>query len=114
MKSPECSDHDHQPTAHVALDPQVCQRAAGIFRALGDPGRLKVLVLLGQREMCVTEIALALDEQMTTISQRLKLLRGERLVISRRDGKHLFYSLRDDHVTRLVSNALDHAGEPDD
>jgi ArsR family transcriptional regulator, lead/cadmium/zinc/bismuth-responsive transcriptional repressor len=109
-----CNDNDHQVSVQLALDEAVCARAAGIFRALGDPGRLKVLALLSKQEMCVTEIAISLDEQMTTISQRLKLLKSERLVRSRRDGKHLFYSLTDNHVLRLVSNAIDHAQEPDD
>lgn len=109
-----CGNHDHSAPAVVQLDDAVCARAAAIFRALGDPGRLKVLALLAQQEMCVTEISIALDEQMTTISQRLKLLKGERLVHSRRDGKHLFYTLTDSHVSHLVANALDHAREPDD
>ena len=109
-----CDNHDHTTPAVVRIDDIVCSRAASIFRALGDPGRLKVLALLAQQEMCVTEISIALDEQMTTISQRLKLLKSERLVHSRRDGKHLFYTLTDNHVSHLVANALDHARETDD
>ena len=109
-----CDNHDHAAPAVARLDEAVCSRAASIFRALGDPGRLKVLALLAQQEMCVTEISIALDEQMTTISQRLKLLKSERLVHSRRDGKHLFYTLTDNHVSHLVANALDHASETDD
>lgn len=108
-----CNNLDHTSPAITRLDNDVCSRAASIFRALGDPGRLKVLALLAQQEMCVTEISLALDEQMTTISQRLKLLKSERLVHSRRDGKHLFYKLTDSHVAHLLANALDHASETD-
>jgi len=107
----DCSEIDHQARALPAPDEDVCARAAGIFRALGDRGRLQVLALLAQMEMCVTEIALSLDEQMTTVSQRLKLLKSERLVQKRREGKHLFYSLTDKHVSRLVCNAIDHAQE---
>ncbi|TWT58850.1 hypothetical protein KOR42_22370 [Thalassoglobus neptunius] len=110
---PDCSNDDHSVSGLSAVDDSVCDRAAGIFRALGDPGRLKVLILLSQQEMCVTEIAIALEEQMTTISQRLKLLKSERLVRSRRDGKHLFYSVADQHVSQLVSNGIDHARETD-
>lgn len=110
---PDCNGEDHSTPVESPIDEAVCLRAASIFRALGDPGRLSVLVLLAQQEKCVTEIALALDEQMTTISQRLRLLKSERLVQSRREGKHLFYSLADTHVAHLVANAIDHAQETD-
>jgi len=109
-----CDNQDHTEPVVTHLDNQVCARAASIFRALGDPGRLKVLALLAQQELCVTEIAVSLDEHMTTISQRLKLLKSERLVHSRRAGKHLFYELSDSHVAHLVANALDHASETGD
>ena len=109
----KCSENDHQAGTQLVPDQALCARAAGIFRALGDPGRLQVLALLLKKELCVTEIALALDERITTVSQRLKLLKGERLVQRRREGQHLFYSLTDRHVSRLVSNAIDHAQEAD-
>ncbi|REK17400.1 MAG: ArsR family transcriptional regulator [Planctomycetota bacterium] len=108
-----CGDNDHQAGAQLLPDDSVCLRAAGIFRALGDPGRLQVLALLSRKEMCVTEIALSLEERISTVSQRLKLLKSERLVQRRREGQHLYYSLTDKHVSRLVSNAIDHAQEVD-
>ena len=109
----KCSETDHQVGTQLVLDEVVCGRAAGIFRALGDPGRLQVLALLLQKELCVTEISLALDERITTVSQRLRLLKSERLVQRRREGQHLYYSLADKHVSRLVCNAIDHAKEAD-
>lgn len=114
MNREACDSHDHSDGIRLQIDEEVCVRAAAIFRALGDPGRLKLLVLLSQHETCVTDIANALDERMTTVSQRLRLLKSERLVKSRREGKHLFYTLADSHVAGLVENAMDHAQENDD
>lgn len=88
------------------------QRASRIFRALGDPPRLRLLVLLAKGEACVTEVAAAEREEISTISQRLRVLRSESLVSRRRQGKHILYGLADQHVADLIFNALAHASEP--
>lgn len=88
------------------------QRAAELFRALGDPARLRLLERLFRNERCVTELALELGEGLSTVSQRLKVLRAEGLVSRRREGKHIYYCLADDHVINLLANALAHAMEP--
>lgn len=113
MNTPEasCDAHDHARSDAIPDSSEACQRAAAIFSALGDPNRLRLLTLLMNREMCVTEIAKALDDNLPAVSQRLKLLRGARIVSFRREGKHVLYSLDDDHITHLVSNALAHAAE---
>ena len=56
-------------------------------------------------------LAAAGNDAMSTVSQRLRLLRSEGLVRRRRDGRHIYYSLTDDHVAELVFNALEHAAE---
>jgi hypothetical protein len=67
--------------------------------------------MLAQREWCVTEIVAAANEKFSTISQRLRILRAEGLLTRRRDGKHIYYSLADQHVADLIHNALAHADE---
>ena len=104
----EAGDHESRP---VAVDDATCQRAASIFRALGDPQRLRLLIMLEAREWCVSELAEALDEPLPAISQRLRVLKSERVVCSRREGKHVFYSLADGHILRLVTNGVMHAME---
>ena len=108
--SPSCTadDHEHQPSK---VDEVACQRAAAIFRALGDPQRLRLLIMLEARACCVSELADALDEPLPAISQRLRVLKSERIVRSRREGKHVFYSLADGHISRLVTNGVMHAME---
>ena len=89
----------------------VCARAAALFRAAGDVHRLRLIEQLGQGERCVTELAKASGQKMSTLSQQLRVLRAERIVKHRRDGKHIYYSLVDDHVRELVEAALRHAAE---
>lgn len=82
-----------------------------MFRALGDPERLRLLVRLAGGEACVSELAAEENEKITTVSARLKTLRDARLVTRRREAKHAFYALADQHVLPLIRNAIDHAAE---
>ncbi|MCA9603617.1 MAG: winged helix-turn-helix transcriptional regulator [Myxococcales bacterium] len=108
---PDC-DHEHGGGSKPRLsDPAVLERAAAIFRAVGDPARLQILERLAHGECCVSELAEESGDGMSTVSQRLKLRRAERLVIRRREGKHIFYGLADSHVSELVLSALAHADE---
>lgn len=106
----EIEKHAHQ-TRNVAIDPAAIEAAAAFFRAAGEPARLRLLVMLQQGEWCVTELAAATGEGLSTISQRLRVLRNDGLVSRRREGKHLWYSLADAHVSELIGNALAHAIE---
>ena len=107
---PSCKagDHDH---ADAALPPASLERAAQIFRAMADAPRLRILDLLKNRELCVTEIVAAVGEKFSTVSQRIRILRQEGLIVRRRDGNHLYYALSDRHVADLILNALAHAYE---
>ncbi len=113
---PACSaaDHPDGPRLRRGAPPSsaVLSRAAGMLRAAGDPSRLALLDLLADGERCVTDLATATGDAMPTVSQRLRLLRGEGLVRARRDGKHVFYALADGHVHLLLDNVLRHAHEP--
>ncbi|QEF99261.1 hypothetical protein Mal15_33230 [Stieleria maiorica] len=108
--SPSCRDVDHEHLP-VGVNDSACERAAAIFRALGDPQRLRLLIMLEARSCCVSELARALDEPLPAISQRLRVLKSERVVRSRREGKHVYYSLADGHISRLVTNGVMHAME---
>ena len=107
---PTCKTGDHA-SAEGLLPPAAVERAAQILRAMGDGSRLRILDLLKKRELCVTEIVAAVGEKFTTVSQRLKLLRSEGLVVRRREGNHIYYALADRHVVDLILNALAHATE---
>ncbi len=78
---------------------------------MGDPPRLRVLLMLSQGELCVTEIVQAMGEKFSTVSQRLRVLRSEGLVVRRRKSTHVYYALADRHVVDLILNAVAHASE---
>ncbi|MBA4192426.1 MAG: transcriptional regulator [Planctomycetaceae bacterium] len=109
---PSCTvgDHGHAEKVHP---PASLGRAAQLFRAMGDAQRLRLLDLLKNSELCVTEIVAAVGDKFSTVSQRLGILHREGLLARRRDGNHLHYSLADRHVADLILNALAHANELD-
>lgn len=99
-------------TAHDAA----IQAAAELFRAAGDPERLRLLTLMSaadgpHAEFTVTDLAAGTEASMPAVSQRLRLLRAAGLVDSRRDGRHMRYRLCDAHVAELLRAAVDHAAE---
>ena len=111
--SPECSpeEHNSQLIRRPLADSKAIETAARLFRAIGEPARLRLLSRLAQGEMCVTELAALEQESLSTISQRLRVLRSENMVIRRRRGRHINYLLTDQHVMDLVFNAFAHATE---
>jgi ArsR family transcriptional regulator, lead/cadmium/zinc/bismuth-responsive transcriptional repressor len=109
---PHCRPVDHQGQARaLPAEPAAVERAARLFRAIGDEARLRILARLADGPCCVTDLALAEGESLSTISQRLRVLRAEHLLVRRRDGRHISYALADDHVLDIVRSALVHAGE---
>jgi len=79
-----------------------------LFKALADETRTKILHLLGQRELCVCDLAFLLEMSLPAISHHLRFLRALRLVKSRKEGKMVFYSLEDAHVLTLIEQAREH------
>ena len=75
-----------------------------MFQALADSERLRLLLRLAEGEACVSELAEYEGEKITTVSARLKTLFTVRLVKRRREAKHIFYALADEHVLPLVRN----------
>ena len=112
LDDPHCGPEGHG-IDHPRPPAEALAKAAELFAAMGDPGRLDVLVCLFHAEHCVSDLAAELDQGLSTISQRLKILRHERLVSRRRDGKHIYYALADAHVRELVGSALEHVTETD-
>jgi ArsR family transcriptional regulator len=108
-----CAPHDHSQGEKrtPSVDELALEKAASLMMALGDVSRIRLVALLAQCEACVTELAAAENENLSTISQRLKLLRAEGLVVRRREGKHINYTLSDQHIVDLIFNALAHASE---
>jgi ArsR family transcriptional regulator len=106
------SGHHHTPRSHPKPPAgQQLEGASAMFRALGDPSRLRLLARLADGEICVSELAELENDKLSTISARLKTLHAVRLVKRRREAKHIFYALSDVHVLQLVESAMEHAAE---
>jgi ArsR family transcriptional regulator, lead/cadmium/zinc/bismuth-responsive transcriptional repressor len=102
----------HPPRSSAPLPSrEQIEAAAEIFRALGDPERLRLLLRLAAGRACVSELAEDESEKITTVSTRLKVLSGVRLLGRRREARRVFYALADEHVLPLVRNAIDRAAE---
>ena len=84
------------------------QQMAGIFKALSDPSRLKIVLALLKAEHCVCDIAIICNQTDSAISHQLRILRALKIVKNRRDGKSIYYSLEDDHVISLINMSLEH------
>jgi DNA-binding transcriptional ArsR family regulator len=94
------------------LDAGTAERAAGRARALADPTRLALAAALSEAgELCVCDLAWISERSQNLVSHHLRVLRGEELVRSRRDGKMVMYALTDEGKT-LVASVLERADAP--
>ena len=84
---------------------------AEVFRTLGDPTRVKILQALSAEELCVCDLAKLLGISESATSHQLRVLRSQRLVRFRKEGKMAFYSLDDAHIDVLMKVALRHVRE---
>ncbi len=84
---------------------------AEFFRVFGDTTRIKILYLLLKSELCVCDIAQALNMQQSAISHQLSILKHMRLVKFRKEGKSSFYSLDDSHIEKIILLGLEHIVE---
>lgn len=90
------------------------ERLAEMFRLLGDPTRVRILdALLEADELCVHDIAVAVGAGETKVSQALRLLRGAGVVRNRRDGRHIYYRLDDEHIRILLQVSREHLAHRD-
>ena len=90
------------------IQKEMIARAANFFRVVGDETRMKILCTISRDEMCVNDIAAAVEMTKSAVSHQLKLLKDENLVKSRREGKNMFYSLDDQHVVDIIEIAFTH------
>ncbi|MFE6923173.1 ArsR/SmtB family transcription factor [Nocardia sp. NPDC057663] len=105
-------DADSRPARAPLAEDQV-GLVVEVFRMLADSTRVQVLWALADRELSVNELATAVGKPGPSVSQHLAKLRMARLVRTRREGTTIYYSLENDHVRRLVVDAVqnaEHAG----
>lgn len=84
---------------------------AELFKVFGDSTRIRILFVLFEAEVCVCDLAEALHMTQSAVSHQLKILKQNKLVKSRREGKSIFYSLADDHVKTIIAQGMEHIEE---
>ena len=80
----------------------------GLFAALGDPTRLRIIAVLAEQELCVSDLSVTIGQTPSAVSHQLRHLRSLGLVRGRRAGRRVYYGVDDQHVSRLYGEALDH------
>lgn len=90
---------------------ETMDQIAELFKAFGDQTRVHILSLLVERELCVGDIAEAVNLSQSAISHQLRILKQMHLIKFRREGKNILYSLADDHVRTILQMGLEHVLE---
>lgn len=96
---------------YVVADEESLSRAAELFKALAATSRLLILSALAQEPSTVSALTGATNLSQPLVSQHLRLLRGNNLVTATRSGREIIYSLTDDHVARVIQDAIAHSQE---
>lgn len=100
-----------QTVSNQMLSQDVTMKLAELFKIFGDSTRIKLLHALKCSEMCVCDLAACLGMTHSAISHQLRVLKAYNLVKARKQGKVVYYTLSDSHVTALLDTGLDHINE---
>ena len=95
-------------------DDEVLYELADLFRVFGDSTRCRIICTLQIEELCVNDLSVVLNMTQSAVSHQLKILRDARLIKSRKEGRIVYYSLDDDHVSEIFTMAFQHVTEERD
>ncbi|MFP3153573.1 metalloregulator ArsR/SmtB family transcription factor [Lachnospiraceae bacterium ZAX-1] len=95
----------------MPMNQEEFEHLSELFKIFGTPTRLQILYALVDQEKCVYDIAKELNMSQSAISHQLSILKQNRLVKNRRDGKTIYYSLLDAHVLTIIAQGLEHVRE---
>jgi len=105
----------HEETVRRVLSEMPPEEAlydlAELFKVFGDSTRIKILYVLFEAELCVGDIAQLLGMTQTAVSHQLRVLRVNKLVKGRKEGKTVIYALADDHVRTILGQGMEHVDE---
>ena len=111
--SSRCDSHDRdservQRACAYLVEERLAHDLAETFKALADPTRVKLISALAEMERWVGELAALLGMSISSVSHQLSLLRRLRLVRRRREGRHVYYTLDDEHIETMYHCGLSH------
>ncbi|TAE55313.1 MAG: transcriptional regulator [Nostocales cyanobacterium] len=108
---PTLEDKIFKTHSQELISIEKAQRMAEFFSFLGDANRLRVLSLLANKELCVSDLAALLNMSESAVSHQLRNLRTMRLVSYRKQGRNVFYRLHDSHIFHLYQAVAEHIDE---
>ncbi len=82
-----------------------------LLKILGEPSRLKIVLALSEGEMCVYHLTEAINLNQSAVSHQLRILRENKVIKSRREGKNIVYSLDDEHIMQIINLVKIHIEE---
>ena len=101
-------EKDWQDTIQTHLpNTYTCNKLAGFYSLFSDATRLKIIITLLLKEMCVNDLANLLNINQTTISHQLKILKSMGAVSSYRKNKFIFYSVDNTLINSIMINGVD-------
>ncbi len=118
LDSPSCDSHEvhlnnvRQVQSEI-IPTEKAQQMADLFGTLADPHRLRLLSALAKQELCVCDLAASVKMSESAVSHQLRILRTMRLVKYRREGRNVYYSLADSHITNIYRELVSHLDEPE-
>ena len=92
-------------------DRETMERIGELFKGFADASRVRILYALTPGERCVTDIAQQVELSQSAVSHQLRILKNNKLVKFRREGKTVFYALDDDHVRSILRLGMEHLGD---
>ncbi len=114
IKQTDCMAHDLELVENIKTlmySEKLLAGVADFYKIMGDYTRIRLLCALERSEMCLCDLSVLLDMTKSALSHQLKTLREARLVKARKNGKHVFYSLDDEHIKLILDMALEHVCE---
>lgn len=112
----ECDEVHPEAVAHVRQtmeDTQVLYALSDFFKVMSDSTRVRIMAVLDNGELCVCDLSEVLGMTKSAVSHQLRVLKDAQLVKFRREGKNVFYSLKDDHVKMILDMGIAHIKEKD-
>ena len=112
----ECDVIHEEAVAHVRQvmeDTEVLYAVSDFFKVMSDSTRMRIMAVLDSGELCVCDISELLGMTKSAVSHQLKVLKDAQLVKFRREGKNVFYALKDHHVKTILEMGIEHIKEKD-
>ena len=111
LRTVGCKGELEEDALAEPMDEELIEEATTFFKIFGDKTRIRILLALEGKELCVHTLTHILNLNQTTLSHQLKILRDNGLVSCRRVDKHVFYQLKDAHIKAILDIATEHINE---